>query len=84
MRIPSASNPARTRSHKMVKKAGGWRLDVDSKVESLSEPEVAVFGNLNRPLEQSVKDVRAGKYVRIEDAIQTMKANVMAAARVER
>ncbi len=33
VQIPSRSNPARTRSHQMIFKNGGWRLDADSKTE---------------------------------------------------
>jgi RNA polymerase sigma factor (sigma-70 family) len=78
--IPSRSNPARSRAHKMVRRNGGWRLDVDAKGEHATEKNLAAFKDVARAIDRSTEDLRAGKYATIEQAIEALKSAAIAAA----
>jgi hypothetical protein len=78
--IPSRSNPSKSRSHKMVNKNGGWRLDVDAKTEHATDKTLNAFAAAATSIENTTKEVRAGKYETIEQAIEQLKSRAIAAA----
>jgi RNA polymerase sigma factor (sigma-70 family) len=82
--IPSRSNPARSRAHKMVRKSGGWRLDVDAKSEHATETTLAAFKEVARAIDRTTGEVRAGKYATIEQAIDALKSEAIAAAMAQK
>jgi RNA polymerase sigma factor (sigma-70 family) len=78
--IPSRSNPARSRSHKMVNRNGGWRLDVDAKSEHATDKNLNTFAAVAASIESTAREVRAGKYQTVEQAIERLKSQAIAAA----
>jgi hypothetical protein len=78
--IPSRSNPARTRSHSMVRRNGGWRLDVDAKSEHATEKNIAIFKDVAATIDRTTEDLRAGKYQTTEDAVEALKTAAIATA----
>jgi RNA polymerase sigma factor (sigma-70 family) len=84
VRIPSRSNPGRSRAHKMVRRNGGWRLDVDAKDEHATEKTLAVFKDVASAIDGTTAEVRAGKYATIEQAIEALKTQAIAAATAQK
>jgi RNA polymerase sigma factor (sigma-70 family) len=80
VQIPSRSNPARTRSHQMIFKNGGWRLDVDSKTEHATERNIAAFKEVTVAIDRTTEEVRASKYGTAEQAVEALKSTAIAAA----
>ena len=78
--IPSRSNPARSRSHKMVNTNGGWRLDIDAKSEHATEKTLNAFAAVAASIDSTTKEVRAGKYQTIDEAVEQLKSQAIAAA----
>ncbi len=78
--IPSRSNPNRTRSHRMLHKNGGWRLDVDAKSEHATEKTLAVFKQVAAAIGRATEQVQASKYGTIEQAVEALKVDAIAAA----
>jgi RNA polymerase sigma factor (sigma-70 family) len=78
--IPSRSNPGRSRAHKMVRKNGGWRLDVDAKGEHATDKTLAIFKDVARAIDRTTEEVRAGKYATIEQAVEALKSGAIAVA----
>jgi RNA polymerase sigma factor (sigma-70 family) len=80
VRIPSRSDPARTRSHQMIYKNGGWRLDADSKTEHATERNIAAFKEVAAAIDRTTEQVRVSKYSTAEQAVEAVKSAAIAAA----
>jgi hypothetical protein len=78
VRIPSRSDPARTRSHRMIYRNGGWRLDVDSKTEHAGN--IAAFKEVAVAIDRTAEEVRVSKYSTTEQAVEALKSAAIAAA----
>jgi RNA polymerase sigma factor (sigma-70 family) len=78
VRIPSRSDPARTRSHRMIYRNGGWRLDADSKTEHAGN--IAAFKEVAAAIDRTADEVRASKYSTVEQAVEALKSAAIAAA----
>ena len=80
VRIPSRSNPTRSRSHQMIYRNSGWRLDVDSKTEHATEKNIAAFKEVAAAIDRTTDQVRASKFSTVEQAVQALKSAAIAAA----
>ena len=80
VRIPSRSDPARTRSHRMIYRNGGWRLDADSKTEHATERNIAAFKEVAAAIDRTTEEVRVSKYSTAEQAVEAVKSAAIAAA----
>jgi len=80
VRIPSRSDPARTRSHQMIYKNGGWRLDVDAKTEHATERNITAFKEVAAAIDRSAEEVQASKYSTAEQAVEALKSAAVVAA----
>ena len=78
VRIPSRRNPTRTRSHQMIFRNGGWRLDVDSKTEHAGN--IAAFKGVAAAIDRTTEEVRVSKYSTAEQAVEALKSAAIAAA----
>jgi len=80
VQIPSRSDPARTRSHRMIYREGRWRLDVDSKTEHATERNIKAFKEVAAAIDRTAEEVRASKYSTVEQAVEALKSAAIAAA----
>jgi RNA polymerase sigma factor (sigma-70 family) len=78
--IPSRSNPSKSRAHQMVNKNGGWRLDADAKSGYATEKTLGAFKDVAAAIDRTTGEVRASKYGTIEQAIEALKSQAIAAA----
>jgi hypothetical protein len=80
VRIPSRGDPTRSRSHRMIYKNGGWRLDVDAKTEYATERNMAAFRAVATAIDRTTEEVRASKYSAVEQAVEALKSSALSAA----
>ena len=56
------------------------RLDIDAKSEHATDRNLTAFAAVATSIESTTKELRAGKYQTLEEAVERLKSDAIAAA----